>query len=97
MGLMKIVLCAWIATLGWGYLAARTVMCEGRQAEIPLMTQDLRAVHLRAVGASRLYALHFPATLEDLNLSANGLMLLPEGFVPANVKRLWLADNRLMA
>jgi Leucine-rich repeat (LRR) protein len=97
MGLMKGFICAAVATLGWGLLTATTVMCEGRQAEIPLMTQDVRAVHLRDVGANRLYALHFPAALEDLNLSANGLMLLPEGFVPANVKRLWLADNRLMA
>ena len=47
--------------------------------------------------AERLYGLHFPATLEELNLSANGLVVLPEGFIPSTVKRLWLADNRLMA
>ena len=97
MGLMKVALCAFAAVVGWGMLSAKTVMCEGRQAEIPLMTQQLRAVHLRDVGAERLYGLHFPETLEELNLSANGLMILPEGFIPPTVKRLWLADNRLMA
>lgn len=97
MGLMKVALCAFAAVVGWGMLSAKTVMCEGRQAEIPLMTRQLRAVHLRDVGADRLYGLHFPATLENLNLSANGLVVLPEGFIPPHVKRLWLADNRLMA
>ena len=77
-------------------LNARTVMCEGRTAEIPPLTKDIHALHLRDVGADNLYALHFPATLEDLNLSANGLMLLPNEFIPSKIKRLWLADNRLV-
>lgn len=97
MGLTKIGTCLIVALLAGGYLTAKTVMVEGSATAIPLMTQDVRAVHLRAVGADRVYQQHFPATVEDVNLSANNLLALPDDLIPAGIKRLWLADNRLMA
>ena len=74
---------------------AKTVMLEGKEAVIPQMTQEIRALHLRAVGANRVFALQLPNALADLNLSANDLMLLPNNFVPVTIKRVWLADNQL--
>ncbi|MBR5591673.1 MAG: hypothetical protein IKW38_03950 [Kiritimatiellae bacterium] len=76
---------------------AETVMVEGRITPIPPITQSVTAVHLKAIGADRVYVQHFPEALIDLNLSANNLMLLPEGFIPQGIRRLWLADNRLLS
>jgi Leucine-rich repeat (LRR) protein len=97
MGLRKRFLGTLVFTLMASLLGAKTVMLEGREAQIPPITQEIRALHLRAVGAERVYALHLPKTLVDLNLSANGLMLLPEDLIPAGIQRLWLADNQLLS
>lgn len=96
MGLMMRKLTVLFSMLAIGMLCAETVMLEGVNAQIPPLTRNIKALHLKAVGADRVYALHFPNTLEDLNLSANNLMLLPDGFIPKGIKRLWLADNRLL-
>lgn len=91
--LLKIVLIVWV----FGCVHAETLMLEGRTTPIPAITQSVRALHLRAVGADRVYALHFPETLEALNLSANNLMLLPGDLIPGHLKHLWLSDNQLMS
>lgn len=97
MGLRRIGVVAAFLTAMAGIAQAETVMVAGRQTVIPPITKSVRALHLREVGADRVYALHFPSTLEDLNLSANNLMLLPSSFIPMGVRRLWLADNRLIS
>lgn len=86
-----------LAALAAAPLAAQELYVQGPTNAIPALTQDLRALHLRDVGANRVYALRLPAGLRELNLSANALIALPEGFVPQGVARLWLADNRLTA
>ncbi len=53
------------------------------------------AIHLRCIGAEKVYALEIPSKVRELNLSHNDLMALPERFIPQGVQRLWLADNRL--
>ncbi len=73
----------------------RTIRLEGPEAEIPPITQEVTELHLRAVGADRVYALHLPATLRALNLSNNNLIALPDDLVPQGIARLWLADNKL--
>ncbi len=95
------------AVLGLGVLAAlagckkaeapETVMVEGTQAEIPALSPKLQALHLRGVGAVKVFKVRIPESVRDLNLSDNALPALPEQFVPAGVQRLWLADNRLVA
>lgn len=75
--------------------AGRTVMAEGPEADIPALTREVTALHLRNVGADRVYALHPPEGLRELSLIGNGLMTLPDDLVPRGIVRLWLADNRL--
>lgn len=84
-----------LAALAALSLRAAEIRVEGLTNAIPPLTQDVRALHLRAVGADRVYALHPPAGLRELNLSANALPALPADLVPKSVVRLWLADNRL--
>lgn len=97
MGLKGMLLmCAGIC-LAVSFASGKTIMIEGREAQIPPITQEVRALHLRAVGADQVYALHLPKDLVDLNLSANGLMLLPEDLIPAGIQRLWLAENQLLS
>ena len=86
-----------LAALAAAPLAAKDIYVCGPTNAIPPLTQDIRALHLRDVGAARVYALHFPAGLRELNLSSNALLALPDGLVPQGVARLWLADNRLTA
>ncbi len=86
-----------LAALAAAPLAAKDIYVCGPTNAIPPLTQDVRALHLRDVGAARVYALHFPAGLRELNLSSNALLALPDGLVPQGVARLWLADNRLTA
>lgn len=81
------------AAQGW----AAEIFIEGADTPIPALTQEVTALHLRGVGAARVYALRIPASVRELNLSANNLMVLPEDLVPNGVKRLWLADNNLTA
>jgi Leucine-rich repeat (LRR) protein len=97
MGLKGMFLTSLCATLLAGNTFAKTVMVEGREAQIPPITQEVNALHLRNVGADVVYGLHLPKTLVDLNLSANELILLPDELVPVGIKRLWLADNRLLS
>ncbi len=75
--------------------AGRTVMAEGPTNAIPPLTREVTALHLREVGAERVYALHPPAGLRELSLIGNRLMALPDDLVPQGIERLWLADNRL--
>ncbi len=82
---------AFAAARGW----AAEVFVEGAEAPIPPLTREVTALHLRGVGAARVYALRVPETVRELNLCANRLMALPEGLVPGGVTRLWLADNSL--
>lgn len=72
------------------------VMVEGTNV-IPRLSADsnLRELHLRTVGAERVYQLRVPSSVRDLNLSGNDLPALPRDLVPPTVERLWLADNRL--
>jgi Leucine-rich repeat (LRR) protein len=95
MGLNAKFLLGFFSLLFASVAVAKTVMLEGKETAIPPITQEIRALHLRAVGATRVYALQLPSALEDLNLSANDLMLLPNNFVPVTIKRVWLADNQL--
>lgn len=80
-----------MACVGFG----ATVMVEGPEAEIPAITEEVTALHLRKVGAGRVYALHLPEGVRELSLIDNALMALPDDLVPRGVTRLWLADNRL--
>ncbi len=73
----------------------KILMIEGRQQEIPSLTDDLVGVHLRDVGMMKVTSLTYPKTLRDLNLSANDIWLLPTHLVPEGIQRLWLADNAL--
>lgn len=84
-----------LAALAAAPLAAKDIYVQGPTNAIPPLTQDVRALHLRDVGAERVYTLHPPATLRELNLSANALIALPDDLVPSGIARLWLADNRL--
>ena len=84
-----------LAALAAAPLAAKDIYVQGPTNTIPPLTQDIRALHLRNVGAERVYTLHPPASLRELNLSANALIALPDDLIPASVSRLWLADNRL--
>ena len=86
-----------LAALAAAPLAAQELYVQGPTNAIPALTQDLRALHLRDVGASRVYALRLPAGLRELNLSANALIALPEGFVPAGLRELNLSANALIA
>lgn len=86
-----------IALIFGASLFGKTIMCEGEDAVIPPITQEIHALHLRHVGAARIYALHLPDSLTDLNLSDNQLILLPQDLIPKQIQRLWLADNRLLS
>ncbi len=77
--------------------APETVMVEGAKSEIPALSPTLQALHLRGVGAVKVFKVRIPESVRDLNLSDNALPVLPEHFIPAGVQRLWLADNRLVA
>lgn len=86
-----VTLAALMAWVGFG----NTVMAEGTEATIPAITREVTALHLRKVGAGRIYALHLPESVRELSLIDNALMALPEDLVPRGIARLWLADNRL--
>lgn len=71
------------------------VFVEGPDKPIPALTQEVTALHLRAIGAERVAELHIPSSVRKLSLIANGIKVLPEGLVPQGITRLWLADNAL--
>ena len=71
------------------------IMVDGPDADIPLIPRGTRSLHLRNVGAERVYALHLPNTIVELGLLQNNLAVLPDDLVPKTIQRLWLADNRL--
>ena len=73
------------------------VFVEGPDKPIPALTQEVTALHLRAIGAERVAALRIPTSVRELSLIANGIKVLPEGLVPQGITRLWLADNALTA
>lgn len=76
----------------------QTLMWEARPNEtMPALPPGLRALHLRRVGATAIFALSLPASLESVDLSDNSLPALPDYFLPVGMQRLWLADNRLRA
>lgn len=97
MGLRKYGIGVTLALLCVVYGHAKTIMCEGESTPIPTITEAVRALHLRDVGAVRVYDLCVPATVVDLNLSANHLIVVPDQLVPQGIQRLWLADNKLLS
>ena len=93
MGLRLTALALFAAAPLW----AAEVFVEGPDKPIPSLTQEVTALHLRAIGAKRVAGLHIPASVRELSLIANGIKTLPEGLVPQGITRLWLADNALSA
>lgn len=72
-------------------------MGEGADAELPSPAElaSLDGFHGRSLGADRIFSLHFPASLQELNLSDNRLPALPGDLVPTGIRRLWLTKNSL--
>ena len=86
-----------LALLAAAPLWAAEVFVEGPGKPIPPLTQEVTALHLRAIGAERVAGLRIPSSVRELSLIANGITALPEDFVPQGITRLWLADNALNA
>ncbi len=93
---LKMVMAALLCA-GALHASEAVLMVDGaKEAFQPERVQAQTAIHLKQIGAEKVYALTFGEQVRDLNLSANALPILPNGFVPKTIQRLWLADNILM-